>query len=86
MDYSEELEKLYKGENLTEAELKAICQSCKEILEEEKNVVSIQCPVTIVGDIHGQFYDLLELFRIGGRLPETNYLFLKPQICLRKLL
>ena len=76
MDYSEELEKLYKGENLTEAELKAICQSCKEILEEEKNVVSIQCPVTIVGDIHGQFYDLLELFRIGGRLPETNYLFL----------
>ena len=76
MDYSEELEKLYKGETLTEAQLKAICQSCKEILEEEKNVVSVQCPVTIVGDIHGQFYDLLELFRIGGRVPETNYLFL----------
>ena len=64
-DYQEELERLYKGETLTEAQLKAICQSCKEILEEESNVVSIQCPVTIVGDIHGQFYDLLELFRIG---------------------
>jgi len=32
--------------------------------------------VTVVGDIHGQFYDLLELFRIGGRAPDTNYLFM----------
>ena len=36
----------------------------------------VRSPVTICGDIHGQFYDLIELFKIGGDLPETNYLFM----------
>lgn len=36
----------------------------------------MQCPVTVCGDVHGQFHDLMELFRIGGDAPETNYLFM----------
>ena len=46
------------------------------ILIEESNVQPVSCPVTVAGDVHGQFHDLLELFRIGGELPNTNYLFL----------
>ena len=41
----------------------------KEILSEEANVTNVRAPVTICGDIHGQFHDLIELFRIGGRIP-----------------
>ena len=48
----------------------------KEILQQESNVQPVQAPVTICGDIHGQFYDLAELFRIGGACPDSNYLFM----------
>jgi len=70
------IEKLTNGENLSEAEAKELCGKAKEILQHEKNVQPVRCPVTICGDVHGQFNDLLELFRIGGRPPETNYLFM----------
>lgn len=43
---------------------------------QESNVVHVQAPVTVVGDIHGQFFDLIEIFKIGGWCPDTNYLFL----------
>lgn len=43
---------------------------------EEANVQPVRAPVTICGDIHGQFYDLLELFNTGGEIPTTNYIFM----------
>ena len=48
----------------------------REILAQESNVQEVKCPVTVCGDVHGQFHDLMELFRIGGKSPDTNYLFM----------
>jgi hypothetical protein len=48
----------------------------KELLLEESNVQPVASPVTVVGDIHGQFYDLLKLFETGGQIPDTNYVFM----------
>jgi serine/threonine-protein phosphatase 2A catalytic subunit len=45
-------------------------------LQKELNIQPVQCPVTVCGDVHGQFHDLIELFQIGGELPDTNFLFL----------
>ena len=58
----------------------------KAIVRNEDNVESVRCPVTVCGDIHGQFYDLMELFRIGGDLPDTNYLFMGRYVHLMSLL
>ncbi len=46
-----------------------LCEKGKEVISKESNVAVVKAPVTICGDIHGQFHDLLELFKIGGSLP-----------------
>merc|ERR1711933_559434 len=63
-------------EILPERLLKAACQRLKDVLIEENNAQPVQLPVVICGDIHGQFFDLLELFNIGGLIPEKNYIFM----------
>ncbi|GAB1318905.1 phosphoprotein phosphatase PP4 catalytic subunit [Madurella fahalii] len=61
---------------IPEAEVRQLCHKARELLIEEGNVVTVNAPVTICGDIHGQFHDLMELFRVGGDVPDTNYLFM----------
>jgi len=61
---------------IPEAQVREICHKARELLIEEGNVVTVTAPVTICGDIHGQFHDLMELFRVGGDVPDTNYLFM----------
>lgn len=76
MDIDQCIAKIKDAKILTERELRLVCEKVKELVIEESNVQPVNAPVTICGDIHGQFYDLKELFRIGGYPPDTNYIFI----------
>ncbi|KAF0022552.1 hypothetical protein F2P81_025178 [Scophthalmus maximus] len=70
------IEQLNECKQLTENQVRTLCEKAKEILTKESNVQEVRCPVTVCGDVHGQFHDLMELFKIGGKSPDTNYLFM----------
>jgi serine/threonine-protein phosphatase 2A catalytic subunit len=57
-------------------EVKHLCDKITEVFDKEPNVLEIRTPVTVCGDIHGQFHDLMELFTIAGEPPAVNYCFL----------
>ena len=67
---------LQNFQKLSLSDIKLICEKSKEIFSSEKNVLQISSPIILCGDVHGQFHDLLELFKLGGYPPETNYLFI----------
>jgi len=61
---------------LPENDLRRLCDIVCDILLEESNIQPVSVPVTVCGDIHGQFYDLEELFRTAGPVPHTKYVFM----------
>merc|ERR1712136_704911 len=75
-DLDQWVEQLNDCKQLTENQVKTLTDKAKEILSKESNVQDVKCPVTVCGDVHGEFHDLVELFRIGGDSPSTNYLFM----------
>ena len=76
LDLDKAIATLKSCQIIAEEDVKALCNKAKEILMEEQNVHHVPIPATVVGDIHGQFYDLLELFDVGGQVPSVNYVFM----------
>lgn len=62
---------------LTENQVMRIIGRGKSVLKAEPNMLNLPAPIIICGDIHGQYYDLLKLFDVGGGPPPAHrYLFL----------
>lgn len=67
----------FKNEGrITQEAATKIVRDGGNILRKEPNVLDVPSPITIVGDIHGQFFDLIKLFQVGGDPSKTRYLFL----------
>lgn len=70
------LESSFKRKALSEEDFVNLCEYIMELLLEEPTVISVSTPISVVGDIHGQYYDLLRIFDIGGQVPYTKYIFM----------
>lgn len=65
-----------KGVCLRNAEITSICSRVREIFLEQPPLIELEAPVKIVGDIHGQYSDLIRMFEMCGFPPSANFLFL----------
>lgn len=76
VDPQQWLDTILSGKYLAESQIKMLCDVVLGLLVEESNIQPVSSPVTVCGDIHGQFWDLLELLRVGGDCRDTNYIFM----------
>lgn len=68
--------KLTKAVCLKNAEITAICTAVREVFLSQPALIELSAPVKIVGDIHGQYTDLIRMFEMCGFPPNANFLFL----------
>ncbi|EGO51441.1 hypothetical protein GE21DRAFT_118 [Neurospora crassa] len=68
--------KVTKSVCLKNAEIVAICHRARELFLSQPALLELDAPVKIVGDVHGQYTDLIRMFEMCGFPPNSNYLFL----------
>lgn len=62
--------------DLSEKDILSLCQKTRQVLLDQPILLELEAPITVVGDVHAQYYDLLRIFESSGFPPEANYIFL----------
>lgn len=65
MDCLQVVEALKRRDPIPEHQIRQICKQLTELLMGERNVLTLTSPINVVGDVHGQYYDVLKLFALG---------------------
>ena len=76
MDPSEIKAAVTSGTPIPEEKIAEICNLAMQYLYQEGTVINVSTPVSICGDVHGQFFDVLKIFELTGTPQYTQYLFL----------
>lgn len=76
MDLDLFISTIRSGKRLQENQITMVFNKLMEVLYQEGTIHPLPLPITICGDIHGQLYDLFELFEISGGPENNRYLFL----------
>lgn len=59
------LERIKNEEVIEEFLIRKLCKCIQEVFMGESNLEPVSSPIILVGDVHGQFYDVLKLLSIG---------------------
>ena len=75
-DLDKIIETCKSGGKLEETVFVELMMRFMEVIAAEPNLLELQSPIIICGDIHGQLFDLLELFKKSGSPAEHQFLFM----------
>jgi len=56
--------------------IRFLCSQAENLFECETNVLDLIGPINVCGDIHGNYSDLISIFKLGGHPSQFKYLFL----------
>ncbi|KAH8252361.1 hypothetical protein KR038_010178, partial [Drosophila bunnanda] len=62
--------------SLTIRDIEGVCVQAREVLLSQPTLLQVLPPINLLGDIHGQYEDLLCYFQANGYPPDSNYLLL----------
>ncbi|OHT06080.1 Serine/threonine-protein phosphatase PP2A catalytic subunit 3 [Tritrichomonas foetus] len=76
MDLDDLISRIKNGLSITPTDIDSLCLLAIDVLQNEENVIRINSPLTVCGDVHGDFDNVLSIFEIFGDAPDGRYLFL----------